>query len=52
MQNTIVIICDCDETLAPDTTSLLLQENGIDVPKFWKKFQNRSHLDGILHLLG
>lgn len=35
MQNTIAIICDCDETLAPDTTSLLLQTNGIDVKEFW-----------------
>ena len=37
IQNTIAIICDCDETLAPDTTSYLLKENGIDVNSFWNK---------------
>lgn len=37
MQNTIAIICDCDETLAPDTTNFLLEENGINVKSFWKK---------------
>jgi len=31
----IAIICDCDETLAPNTTSLLLEHNGIDVDAFW-----------------
>jgi phosphoglycolate phosphatase-like HAD superfamily hydrolase len=36
-QNTIAVICDCDETLAPDTTSTLLEENGIDVDDFWNK---------------
>ena len=37
MQNTIAIICDCDETLAPDTTSFLLETNGINTDSFWKK---------------
>src|SRR3989337_898336 len=37
IQNTIAIICDCDETLAPDTTSYLLKENGINVNSFWNK---------------
>jgi len=37
IQNTIAIICDCDETLAPDTTSYLLKENGINVNPFWNK---------------
>jgi 2-hydroxy-3-keto-5-methylthiopentenyl-1-phosphate phosphatase len=36
MQNTIAIICDCDGTLADDTTEFLLEENGIDVKVFWK----------------
>ena len=31
----IAVICDCDETLAPNTTSLLLEHNGIDVDAFW-----------------
>ena len=33
---TIAIICDCDNTLAPDTTSSLLEDNGIDLDTFWK----------------
>ncbi len=37
MQNTIAIICDCDDTLTPDTTSLLLENNGIDIKSFWNK---------------
>jgi hypothetical protein len=39
MQNTIAIICDCDETLAPDTTNFLLEENGINSKKFWKEIE-------------
>ena len=37
MQNTIAIICDCDETLAPDTTDFLLEQNGVKVKPFWIK---------------
>lgn len=37
MQNTIAVICDCDETLAPDTTVFLLGQNKIDLDAFWKK---------------
>ncbi len=37
MQNIIAIICDCDDTLAPDTTSALLESNGIDIESFWNK---------------
>ena len=33
---TIAIICDCDNTLAPDTTSMLLEDNGINLDAFWK----------------
>jgi len=35
--NTIAIICDCDETLTQDTTSLWLESNGIDITNFWNK---------------
>jgi hypothetical protein len=34
-QSTIAIICDCDETLTHDTTSLLLESNRIDIVSFW-----------------
>lgn len=37
MQNTIAIICDCDETLAPDTTNFLLEQNDIKIKPFWNK---------------
>ncbi len=37
MQSTIAVICDCDDTLMPDTTNFLLEENGIDSAAFWKK---------------
>lgn len=37
IQNTIAIICDCDQTLAPDTTNFLLEENGINSDNFWKE---------------
>ena len=36
----IAIICDCDNTLAPDTTSLLLESNGIDTKQFWPMIEN------------
>ncbi len=35
MHNTIAIICDCDDTLAHDTTNFLLEENGIKLDDFW-----------------
>lgn len=35
-QNTIAIICDCDETLAPDTTGFLLDYNGLSQKLFWE----------------
>ena len=37
MQNTIAIICDCDDTLAPDTTDFLLEQNDVNTKQFWKK---------------
>ncbi len=36
-QNTIAIICDCDHTLASDTTQFLLDQNKIPKAKFWKE---------------
>ena len=45
MQNTIAIICDCDDTLAPDTTNFLLEENGIKSDSFWKEI-NKLIKDG------
>ena len=39
MKNIIAIICDCDETLSPDTTSLLLENNHIAVKPFWKDIE-------------
>jgi len=35
VQITIAIICDCDDTLAPDTTAQLLTANGIDPHEFY-----------------
>ena len=34
---TIAIICDCDNTLAPDATSLLLEDNGVNLDEFWEE---------------
>jgi len=34
-QNIIAIICDCDDTLTPDTTNFWLQHNGINTKRFW-----------------
>jgi len=36
-QNTIALICDCDSTLAPDTTNFLLKENKVNIDSFWKE---------------
>jgi len=36
-QNTIALICDCDSTLAPDTTNFLLRENKIHIESFWSE---------------
>lgn len=35
-QETIAIICDCDDTLCPDTTNKLVVDLGIDSFDFWK----------------
>lgn len=34
-QNVIAIICDCDGTLCPDTTDLLVSELGLRPKQFW-----------------
>lgn len=35
MQDTIALICDCDQTLASDSTNLLLEKNDIEKDPFW-----------------
>ena len=46
MHNTIAIICDCDATLAADTTEFLLEENKIDLKKFWKDINENFVQEG------
>ena len=41
---TIAIICDCDNTLAPDTTSMLLEDNGINLDSFWEDISSKVKL--------
>jgi hypothetical protein len=36
-QAVIAVIFDFDDTLAPDTTTMLLREHGIDTDRFWKE---------------
>lgn len=35
--NTIALICDCDETLAPDTSNTLVESLGLDAKAFWSQ---------------
>ena len=44
MTKTIAIICDCDNTLAPDTTSLLLEKNEINLDSFWKDISHQVEM--------
>lgn len=44
MKTTIAVIFDFDDTLAPDSTTGLLKNLGVDVDVFWKKVQ--SMVDG------
>ena len=44
MQNTIAVICDCDDTLASDTTDFLLKQNGIDTKPFWEEINEMIFL--------
>lgn len=37
VQNTIALICDCDGTLANDTSHFLLEQNGISNDPFWNE---------------
>lgn len=39
-QSTIAIVCDCDDTLAPDTTNFLLEQNGVDTVAFWSEHKS------------
>ena len=47
MQNTIAIICDCDGTLADDTTEFLLEENGFKNIKLydWRETEHSQFDD-------
>jgi len=40
----IAVVCDCDETLAPDTTEQLLSHFGIDAKQFYE-MQARKLVD-------
>ena len=40
VRHTIAIICDCDDTLAPNTTNFLLEHNGIDADGFWDRISS------------
>ena len=42
-QETIAIICDCDDTLCPDTTSKLIRDLGVDPSEFW-----RNHVEPLV----
>ena len=37
MQDTIAVVFDFDDTLAPDTTSSFLESLGVDVKEFWSR---------------
>jgi hypothetical protein len=37
MANTVAVVFDFDDTLVPDSTSLLLKQHGIDPDVFWQK---------------
>ena len=44
MPQNFAIICDCDNTLMDDTTSLLLSDNGINVDLFWDEISDTVKL--------
>lgn len=46
MQDTIAVIFDFDDTLAPDSTSSFLDNMGVDVPRFWSERVNPRLDDG------
>lgn len=37
VSRTIALVFDCDDTLAPDTTTWLLQQFGVDTDAFWQR---------------
>jgi hypothetical protein len=37
LQDTIAVVFDFDDTLAPDTTSSFLESLGVDVKEFWSR---------------
>ena len=45
-QDVIAIICDCDDTLCPDTTDKLVRDLGIDSADFWTNQVNPMVRDG------
>lgn len=45
MQETIAVVFDFDDTLAPDTTSGFLQQHGIDPQDFWLNEVNPLYAD-------
>jgi phosphoserine phosphatase len=46
MQDTIAIVFDFDETLAPDSTSSFLESTGTDVRKFWSEIVQKRIDEG------
>jgi hypothetical protein len=46
MQDTIAVVFDFDETLAPDSTSSFLGSLGIDIPTFWRDEVGPLLVDG------
>ncbi len=46
MPNTVALIFDFDDTLAPDTTSSLLNSVGVDVKRFWNDDVHKLIQDG------
>ena len=36
-ESVIALLCDCDETLCPDTTNQLVEELGLDPEEFWQR---------------
>ena len=57
MQNTIAVVFDFDETLAPDSTSSFLDSCGLNVPEFWSKRHHKllqlgwDSVPGYLYLM-
>lgn len=45
MQETIAVVFDFDDTLAPDTTSGYLREQGVDLDTFWPEVQTLCAAD-------